>query len=86
MHPKRVVITRVSAVVVTAIVGVIAAVRTFGSLLPGHLFKIVKVVVLPSDGRLRARATVIRVVTPPIIFWLVRHFLVILPLHAPDVL
>jgi hypothetical protein len=82
-----VVIARVFAVVTVAtIIGITAAVRTFGSLVLGHLFPIVEVIVLPSGGRPRAWATVIGVVTPPIIFWLGRHLLVILPLHASDAL
>jgi hypothetical protein len=40
MHPKRVVIAMVSAVVVAAVV-VAAAVRAFKSLLLGHLFQII---------------------------------------------
>jgi hypothetical protein len=51
MHPERVDITRVVAVVaVTAIIEISTAVRTFGSLLLGHLFPIEEVVVLPSGG------------------------------------
>jgi hypothetical protein len=46
MHPERVNITRVVAVViavvvVATVVGVTAAIRAFGSLLLGHLFPIV---------------------------------------------
>jgi hypothetical protein len=45
MHPKRVVIAMVSAVVVAAVVVaavvVAAAVRAFKSLLLGHLFQII---------------------------------------------
>jgi hypothetical protein len=41
MHPERVDIARVSAVVVAAITGVTAAIRAFGSLLLGHLFPII---------------------------------------------
>jgi hypothetical protein len=74
MHPKRVVIARVTAVIVAAVVvtvvGVTATVRAFESLLLGNLFPIVQVIILPSGGRPRARATVIGVVTPPVIFWL----------------
>jgi hypothetical protein len=54
MHPKRVDIVRVSAVIVAAIVvavGFTATVRAFGSLLLGRLFPIVEVIVLPSGGR-----------------------------------
>jgi hypothetical protein len=42
MHPKRDVISRVSAIVaIIATVVVAAAVRAFGSLLLGHLFPII---------------------------------------------
>jgi hypothetical protein len=88
MHPERVVITRVSAVIATAVVTIIAivvvvaAVGTFGSLLLGHLFPIIQVIVFPAGGRPRARATIIGIVTPPIVFRLRQHLLVILPLHA----
>jgi hypothetical protein len=70
MHPKRVVIARFVTVITAAVVGITAAVRAFGSLLLGHLFPIVEVVILPSGGRARARAMVIGVVTPSVIFWL----------------
>jgi hypothetical protein len=66
MHPERVDITRVSAVVVAVVVAIV--VGAFGSLLLGHLFPIVEVIVLPSGGCPRARATVIRIITPPIVF------------------
>jgi hypothetical protein len=89
MHPERVVISRVSAVVnviivVTVVVVVAAAVRAFGSLLLGHLFPIVQIIFISSGGRPRARATIIGIVAPPIVFRLGRHLLVILPLHASD--
>jgi hypothetical protein len=59
MHPERVVITRVSAVVVAAVtiivvvaaVVVAAAVGAFGSLLLGHLFPNVQIIVISSGGR-----------------------------------
>jgi hypothetical protein len=54
MHPKRVVIARVSAVVaitiVVTIVVVVAVVGAFGSLLLGHLFPNVKIVIISSGG------------------------------------
>jgi hypothetical protein len=50
----------------------------------GHLFPIVQIIIISSGGRPRARATIIGIVTPPIVFRLVRHLLVILPLHASD--
>jgi hypothetical protein len=70
MHPERVVIARVSATVVTIVAAIVvaAAVGAFGSLLLGHLFPIIQVIVFPSGGRPRARATIIRIVTPPIVF------------------
>jgi hypothetical protein len=58
MHPERVVIDRVS-VVVTAVVAITvvvaaviiaAAVGAFGSLLLGHLFPNVKIVIISSGG------------------------------------
>jgi hypothetical protein len=69
MHPERVVIARVSTTTVVAIVVVVvvvvATVGAFGSLLLGHLFPIVQVIVFPSGGRSRARATIIGIVAPP---------------------
>jgi hypothetical protein len=56
MHPERVVIARVSAVVTAVIaitivvVVVAAAVGAFGSLLLGHLFPNVKIVIISSGG------------------------------------
>jgi hypothetical protein len=70
MHPERVVIARVS-VVVTAIVAIVivvavaAAVGAFGSLLLGHLFPNIQIIIISSGGRPRAWATVTRIVTPP---------------------
>jgi hypothetical protein len=88
MHPKRVVITRVSAVVtavVTITVVVVAAsVGAFGSLFLGHLFPNVKIVIISSGGRPRARATIVEVVAIPIVLRLGLHLLVVLPLHASD--
>jgi hypothetical protein len=70
MHPERVVITRVSAVVVAIVAAVVvaAAVGAFGGLLLGHLFPIMQVIVIPTGGRPRARATIIGIVTTPIVF------------------
>jgi hypothetical protein len=91
MHPERIVIVRVSAVIVVVVVAIVttvvvaAAVGAFGSLLLAHLFPIIQVIVFPSSGRPRARATIIGIVTPPVVFRLGRHLLVILPLHASDV-
>jgi hypothetical protein len=55
MHPERVVIARVSAVVVITIVVttvvVAAAVGAFGILLLGHLFPNVQIIIISSDGR-----------------------------------
>jgi hypothetical protein len=88
MHPKRVVITRVSAVVaiiiVVAAVVVAAAIGAFGSLLLGHLFPIVQIVIFLSSGRPRAQATIIGIVAISIVLRLGRHLLVILPLQASD--
>jgi ABC-type anion transport system duplicated permease subunit len=45
MHPKRVVIARVSAIIVISVIAVVivaAVVGAFGSLLLGHLFPIVQ--------------------------------------------
>jgi hypothetical protein len=88
MHPERVIIARVSAVVtiiiIVAAVVVASTVGAFGSLLLGHLFPIVQIIVFPSGGRSRARATIIGIVAIPIVLRLGRHLLVILPLHASD--
>jgi hypothetical protein len=92
MHPESVVITRVSAVVaaviaiivVTVVIVVAAVVGAFGSLLLGHLFPIVQIIVISSVCRPRARAMIIGIVATPIVFRLRRHLLVILPLHASD--
>jgi hypothetical protein len=70
MHPERV-ITRVSAVVaitiVIAAIVIAAAVGAFGSLLLGHLFPNVKIVIFSSGGHPQARATIVRVVSIPIV-------------------
>jgi hypothetical protein len=54
MHPEWVVIARVSAVVaiiiVLAAVVVAAAVGAFGSLLLGHLFPNVQIIIISSGG------------------------------------
>jgi hypothetical protein len=92
MHPERVVITRVSAIVaaVVAIIIVIAAVvvatavGAFGSLLLWHLFPNVQIIIISFGGRPRAWATIVRVGAIPIVLRLGRHLLVILPLHATD--
>jgi hypothetical protein len=85
MHHERVVIARVSVVVVAAIIAIIAAtVGAFDNLLLGHLFPIIQVIIFPSGSRPRARATIIGIFTPPIVFRLEQHLLLILPLHASD--
>jgi hypothetical protein len=92
MHPERVVIPRVSTVVaavvaitiVVAAVVVAAAVGAFGSLLLGHLFPNVQIIIISSGGSPRARAMIVGVIATPIIFRLGRHLLVVLPLHASD--
>jgi hypothetical protein len=80
MHPGRIVIARVSAVVIAIVASVVvaAAVGSFGTLLLGQLYPIIQVIVFPSSGRQRARATIVGIVTPPIVFRLGRHLLVIL--------
>jgi hypothetical protein len=80
---ERVVVARVSTVVaavvaitiVVAAVVIAAAVGAFGSLLLGHLFPNVKIVIISSGGRPRARATIVGVVTIPIVLRLGRHLL-----------
>jgi hypothetical protein len=86
MYPERVVIARVSTIVaaVVAIIVVAAAVGAFGSLLFGHLFPNVQIVIISSGGRPRAWATIVGVVAIPIVLRLGRHLLVVLPLHATD--
>jgi hypothetical protein len=92
MHPERVVIARVSTVVVAAVVAIIvvvvvaSAVGAIGSLLLGHLFSVIQVIVLSSGSCPRAQAMIVGIVTTPIVFRLGRHLLVILPLHASDAL
>jgi hypothetical protein len=92
MHPERVLIARVSAVVaavvaitiVVTVVVVAAAVGAFGRLLLGHLFPNVKIIIVSSGSRPRARATIVRVIATPIVLRLGRHLLVVLPPHATD--
>jgi hypothetical protein len=90
MHPERVVIARVSAVVaavvaiIVVVVAVASAIGAFGSLLLGHLFPNVQIIIISSNGRPRARATINGIFAPPIVLRLVRHLLVILMLHASD--
>jgi hypothetical protein len=92
MHPERVVIARVSAVVtavlaitiVVAVVIVAATVGAIGSLLLGHLFLNIKIVIISSGGRPRARATIVGVVAIPIVLRFGRHLLVVFPLHASN--
>jgi hypothetical protein len=84
MHPERTVIARVFAVVIVAAIVVAVGVGAFGSILLGHLFPIIQVIVFPSSGRPRARATIIRIVAPPVVFRLGRHLLVVFPFHASD--
>jgi hypothetical protein len=72
MQPERVFIARVS-VVIPAVVATTVVVATvvstvvgaFGSLLLGHLIPNVKIVIISSGGRPRARATIIGVVATP---------------------
>jgi hypothetical protein len=71
-----------TTIVVTAVVT--AVVGAFGSLLLGHLIPNVKIVIISSGSRPRARATIVGVVSTPIIRRLGRHLLVVFPLHALD--
>jgi preprotein translocase subunit SecF len=78
MHLERIVITRVSAIVVAAVVAIVgttvvaivaavvvaAVVGAFGSLLLGYLL-IIQIIIVSSEGRPRARATIIGIVAPP---------------------
>jgi hypothetical protein len=92
MHPERVIIVRVSAIVVAVVtvtvvvaaVIIATAIGAFGSLLLGHFFPNVKIVIISSGGRPRARATIVGVIAIPIVLRLGKHLLVILPLHASD--
>jgi hypothetical protein len=67
MHPERVVIARVSTVVVAVVaiivvavvVAVAAAVGAFGSLLLGHLFPNIQIIIISSGGLPRALATIV---------------------------
>jgi hypothetical protein len=59
MHPERVVIARVFAVVaavvaiiiVVVVIAVVSAVGAFGSLLLGHLFLNIQIIITSSGGR-----------------------------------
>jgi hypothetical protein len=88
MHPERVVIARVSAVVATIIVVATVVVATafgaFGSLLLGHLFPNVQIIIISSGDRPRAWATIVKIIAIPIVLRLGRHLFVILPLDATD--
>jgi hypothetical protein len=92
MHPERVVIVRVSVVVaavvaiiiVAATVVVAAAVGTIGSLLLGHLFSNVQIIIISSDGRPRAPTMIVGADIIPVVLRLGQHLLVILALHASD--
>jgi hypothetical protein len=79
MQPERVVIARVSAgiaavvattIVIAAIVA--AAVGAFGSILFGHLIPNVKILIISSGGRPRARSTIVGLVATPIVLRLGR--------------
>jgi hypothetical protein len=87
MQSKRVVIAIVSAVIVAVVattVVVTAVVAAVGSLLLGHLIPNVKIIIISSGGRPRARATIVGVVATPIVLRLGRHLFVVFPLHALD--
>jgi hypothetical protein len=68
MHPERVIIARVSVIVIAAVVAIVVAVTVvavvgaFGSLLLGHLFPIIQIIIISSGGRPQARATIIGIV------------------------
>jgi hypothetical protein len=57
----------VATTIVVADVVTAAAVKAFGSLLLGHLIPKVEVVIISSGGRPRTRATIVGVVSTPII-------------------
>jgi hypothetical protein len=78
MQSERVVIAIVPTVVATIVIAIVtttivvaavvtAAVGAFGSLLLGYLIPNVKIVIISSGGRPRARATIVGVVATPII-------------------
>jgi hypothetical protein len=71
----------VAAVVATVVATAVAAA---GSPLLGLLIPDVEVIIISSGGHPRARATIVGVVTTPIILRLGRHLLVVFPLHALD--
>jgi hypothetical protein len=74
-----------TTIVVAAFVAIVAAaVGAFGSPLLGLLIPNVEVVIISSGGCPRARATIVGVVTTPIILRLGQHLLVVFPLHALD--
>jgi hypothetical protein len=75
----------VAAVVAAIVAAVIAAtVGAFRRLLLGHLIPNVEVVMISSRGRPRARATIVGVVSTPVILRLGGHLLVVFALHALD--
>jgi hypothetical protein len=83
------VVTIITAVVASfiaaAIVAIVAAaVGAFGSPLLRMLIPNVKIVIISSGGHPQAQATIVGVVTTPIILRLGRHLLVVFPLHALD--
>jgi hypothetical protein len=93
MQSERVVIAIVSAIItavvvtsiVVAVVAVVAAaVGAFGSPLLGLLILNVKIIIISSGGRPRARAAIVGVVATPIVLRLGRCLLVVFPLHATD--
>jgi hypothetical protein len=80
----NIVVAAIVAATIAAASIVAAAIGAFGSILLGHLIPNVKMVIISSGGRPRARATIVRVVATPIVLRLGRHLLVFLPLHALD--
>jgi hypothetical protein len=74
-----------TSIIVAALVAIVTvAVGAFGSPLFGLLIPNVEVVIISSGGRPRARATIVGVVSTPIILRLGRRLLVVFALHALD--
>jgi hypothetical protein len=73
---RRVVIAMVSVVVaiiiVVAAVVVAAVVGAFGSLLLGHVFPIIQIIIISSRSHPQARATIVGIIAVPIVLRLGR--------------
>jgi hypothetical protein len=63
-----VVVVVVAIIIIAVVIAVAAVVGAFGSLLLGHLFPIVQIIIISSGGRSRARATIVQIVAIPIVF------------------